>query len=91
MVALSVTFLVSTPLVQYGCVAVQPSGLHTEGTEPTDALNPKRLHQEAGIRMEPPPSPPSPMVIRPSATAAAVPPEEPPELYFVLKGLQVGP
>ena len=41
--------------------------------------------------MDPPPSEPSAIGTIPSATAAAEPPEDPPELYSVLKGLQVGP
>ena len=43
------------------------------------------------MRMEPPPSEPSAMGTRPSATAAALPPEDPPELYPGAKGVEVGP
>lgn len=91
MTALSVTVLVMAPLKQNGCVAVHASGRHTEGTVPTEPLKPKHWHHEEGILMEPPPSEPSEMGSMPSATAAAEPPEEPPELYSVLKGFHVGP
>ena len=40
-----------------------------------------RLHQHAGIRIEPPPSVPSARGGRPSATAAALPPEEAPVFF----------
>lgn len=44
-------------------------------------------HDEAGNRIEPPPSQPSAMGIIPAATALALPPEEPPEWYCILQGL----
>ena len=43
------------------------------------------------MRMEPPPSVPSATVRSPSATAAALPPLEPPGLRAVSNGLRVGP
>ena len=43
------------------------------------------------MRMEPPPSEPSPIMISPSATADALPPLDPPELYPGLNGVEVGP
>ena len=89
--ALSSTVFVIAPLKQYGWDAAQPSGLLTLGIVPTDALKPKQPHQDAGIRIDPPPSDPSPIRIMPSATAAALPPEEPPELYPGLNGVEVGP
>ena len=43
------------------------------------------------MRIEPPPSVPSANGSRPSATAAALPPDEPPLLRVVSNGLRVGP
>ena len=43
------------------------------------------------MRIEPPPSVPSASVSMPSATAAALPPDEPPVLRRVSNGLRVGP
>src|SRR5918911_4152341 len=48
-------------------------------------------HHEAGMRIEPPPSVPSASGTSPPATAAALPPEEPPVLRDVSKGLRLGP
>ena len=48
-------------------------------------------HHDAGMRIEPPPSVPSAKVSRPSATAAAQPPEDPPVLRLVSNGLRLGP
>ena len=87
----SFTDFVSPPFTQRGWVALQASGRRTEGMQPTPALNPKRLQKDAGILIEPPASPPSAMGTSPAATAAALPPLEPPELYSVLKGVEVGP
>src|SRR5205823_7421390 len=54
-------------------------------------LSPKRPQQEAGIRMDPPPSVACAMGTMPAATAAAEPPLEPPELCPGFQGLRVGP
>lgn len=43
------------------------------------------------MRIEPPPSVPSANGNRPSATAAAQPPDEPPVLRLVSNGLRLGP
>jgi hypothetical protein len=43
------------------------------------------------MRIEPPASVPSASGSRPSATAAALPPEEPPEFLARSNGLRVGP
>ncbi len=48
------------------------------GTSPCVGLNPTTPHQAAGIRIEPPESVPSPLSAWPAASAAAVPPLEPP-------------
>ena len=45
----------------------------------------------AGMRMEPPPSPPLAMGSRPPATAAAEPPDEPPGVRSGSHGLRVVP
>ena len=45
----------------------------------------------AGIRIEPPPSPPSDIVPAPEAIAAAAPPEEPPQVRLLSQGLVVAP
>ncbi len=52
---------------------------------PTSPLNP------AGIRMEPPPSPPLANVTSPPATAAALPPDEPPAVCDGRHGFPVTP
>jgi hypothetical protein len=43
------------------------------------------------MRIDPPPSVPSANGSSPSATAAALPPEEPPVFLAVAKGLRLGP
>ena len=52
------------------------------GVNPNDGLNPKTPHHAEGILIDPPASVPSAIVTNPSATAAALPPEEPPEFLF---------
>ena len=47
--------------------------------------------KEAGIRIDPPPSEPSATAHNPSATAAALPPEEPPAFLPGANGVLVGP
>ena len=51
----------------------------------------KDWHHADGMRIDPPPSVPSAIGSRPSATAAADPPEEPPVLRVVSKGFLVAP
>ena len=48
---------------------------------PTRPLNP------AGIRIDPPPSPPDAIATRPPATAAELPPDEPPAVFPCFQGL----
>ena len=43
------------------------------------------------MRIEPPPSVPSASGSSPSATAPALPPDEPPVFFATLKGLRDGP
>src|SRR5437762_4830926 len=47
-------------------------------------------HQDAGIRMEPPWSPPIAMSTSPAATSAPLPLDEPPAAYPRLSGLCTG-
>ena len=58
-------------------------------TRPRCGLRPKRPQKAAGIRIEPPPSPPIPIGTMPDATAAAVPPLDPPGVKAVRHGLRV--
>src|ERR671912_106868 len=57
---------------------------------PKEVLYPYTPHQAAGMRIDPPPSVPSASGSSPSATAAALPPEEPPVFLAVSKGLRLG-
>src|SRR6266516_2868196 len=54
-------------------------------------LRPNKPQQDAGMRIEPPPSVPCAMGSMPDATAAAAPPLEPPALNSRFHGLRVGP
>src|SRR5438309_3346532 len=58
---------------------------------PRLGFNPTSPQHEAGIRIEPPPSLPCPRATIPEATAAAVPPDEPPAVRERSHGLRVGP
>src|SRR6476661_505754 len=82
------TVLVSGPAVpsahhRCGCGAVV--------TRPRWGLRPKSPQQALGMRIEPPPSPPIPTGTIPLATAAAVPPLEPPGVRVRSQGLRVRP
>src|SRR5256885_6434920 len=57
---------------------------------PRDGFRPTTPQHDAGIRMEPPPSPPWLRAHRPAATAAAAPPLEPPAVRVVSTGLRAG-
>src|SRR5207237_4833498 len=61
------------------------------GFRPRVGLSPKTPQHEAGMRIDPPPSPPCAMGTIPDATAAAEPPLDPPGVYAVFQGLRVGP
>src|SRR5207342_630950 len=63
----------------------------TVGTRPTVGFNPKAPQNDAGILIEPAPSPPCAMRTTPAATAAADPPEEPPAVSPCRHGLCPGP
>src|SRR3954468_12167095 len=60
-------------------------------TRPRDGLSPKRPQQDAGMRIEPPPSEPCASGSTPAATAAAAPPDEPPGVRDVSHGLRHAP
>ena len=90
-IATSATLRTSTPSKRNGLPPGNPLGRPTSGTRPNDALKPKRPQQEAGMRIEPPPSEACATASIPSATAAAAPPDEPPLLRVVSNGLRVGP
>src|SRR5579862_7211833 len=60
-------------------------------TRPRDGLRPKRPQQEAGIRIEPPPSLPCATGQSPAAVAAAAPPLEPPGVRAVSHGFRQTP
>src|SRR5262249_58270616 len=71
-----------------------PSAPDTEGageTRPRDGLIPNRPQQEAGIRIEPPPSLPWASGASPAATAAAAPPLQPPGVRDASHGLRQSP
>ena len=60
-------------------------------TRPRWGLSPNSPHQAAGIRIEPAPSEPSAAPTSPAATAAPLPPEEPPGVRCRSHGLRVAP
>src|SRR3989442_1646808 len=55
------------------------------------ALIPKRPEHDDGIRIDPPPSLPCAMGLRPAASPAAAPPLEPPGVRSGSHGFLVGP
>src|SRR5207245_9910596 len=57
---------------------------------PRDGFSPTMPQQDAGIRIEPPPSPPCPSAQRLAATAAAAPPLEPPAVRLLSMGFRAG-
>src|ERR1044072_4416751 len=61
------------------------------GTRPAVGLKPTSEQKLAGSRMLPPKSLPVPSHIWPAASAAAVPPEEPPGVKRVFHGFRVTP
>ena len=58
---------------------------------PRDGFRPTTPQALAGIRIEPPESPPCATGTKPAATAAAAPPLEPPAVRRRSQGLRVGP
>src|SRR5687767_13870299 len=61
------------------------------GVRPRVGLSPKSPQHEAGIRIDPPPSPPPAHGTIPLATAAADPPDDPPGVRVMSHGLRAGP
>src|SRR5687768_12931353 len=61
------------------------------GVRPRVGLSPNRPQHDAGMRMDPPPSPPPAHGTIPLATAAADPPEDPPVVREVSHGFRAGP
>ena len=60
-------------------------------TRPRCGLSPKRPQDEAGMRIEPAPSEAKAIGTRPAATAAALPPLEPPGVRCGFQGFLVTP
>src|SRR5687768_7583804 len=58
---------------------------------PKLGLSPTLPQNAAGMRTDPAPSVPMPSGARPAATAAAVPPDEPPDVFDGSHGLRVIP
>ncbi len=61
------------------------------GMRPAVPFMPTRPQKPAGMRIDPPPSPPEAMGSRPPATAAADPPDDPPAVRPSCHGLWVTP
>ena len=61
------------------------------GTRPNEGFNPNTPLNDAGMRMDPPPSVPIVSGPRPAATAAAPPPDDPPGVFVGPHGLRVMP
>src|SRR5580658_5706467 len=86
MAAASATVRVRAPWVDMPC---QPGTV--AATRPRLGLRPTRPQQEAGIRMEPPPSLAWAAGNMPAATADPAPPLEPPGVCAGSHGLRVTP
>src|SRR5712691_7103817 len=69
----------------------QPLWRGHEGIRPKCGLIPYTPQQEAGTRIEPPPSLPTASGPIPAATWAAAPPDEPPGVHSRFHGLRVVP
>ena len=61
------------------------------GTRPSEGFIPESPQAADGMRIEPPPSEPVASGTIPAASAAAVPPEEPPGVWSRFHGLRVTP
>src|SRR5258708_29489330 len=69
----------------------QPSPWGAKDTRPRDGFMPKSPQQDAGVRIEPPPSLAWAAGTIPAATAAAAPPEDPPGVRDRSQGLRQTP
>ena len=70
---------------------VQPSARRSVGTVPGETRKPTMPQKAAGVRSEPPVSEPVQIGSIDAASATAEPPDEPPQMRAVSKGLRVGP
>ena len=86
--AVSRTDRVSPPIVT---VSAPTSNCGPRGIRPYVVLRPTSPQNPAGMRIDPPPSPPVASVTMPPATAAADPPDEPPGVRPCCHGLCVTP
>ena len=86
--AVSATRRVNTPLTDSPCQARERGA---SDTRPRWGLSPNRPHHADGMRIEPAPSEPRAAPTRPAATAAALPPLEPPGARWRSHGLRVTP
>src|SRR4051794_7535110 len=87
--AVSRTLRVRTPSVARPMAPSVHCG--AQDTRPRVGLRPTRPQQDAGMRIDPPPSLPCASDTMPEATAAPLPPEEPPGVWPVSYGLRHGP
>src|SRR5690606_19837469 len=84
--ALSATVRVTTPEVDAATIFCARLGMRLRlGLSPTSPL------QDAGMRIDPPPSDACAIGAMPAATAAPAPPEDPPGVCTVFHGLRVLP
>src|SRR6476469_8073401 len=83
--AASPTVVASTP---FSTIPDQESTPTSAGTVYRPGLIPKTPQQAAGMRTDPSPSSPCATGTNPAATAAAEPPEEPPELRAGFHGFR---
>src|SRR3979409_2758363 len=86
--AASATVRAMTPLVASPAQSSPSSG--PLEIRPRDGFNPTTPQHDAGMRMEPPPSPPWLSAHKPAATAAAAPPLDPPAVRALSTGLRDG-
>src|SRR5256885_15422301 len=86
--AASATVRAITPLVDKPAQSSPSSG--PLEIRPRDGFNPTTPQHEAGIRIEPPPSPPWARPQSPAATAAAAPPLDPPAVRLLSRGVRAG-
>jgi len=73
------------------CATLPKGDSGQAGTRPKEGFSPNNPVKPQGMRMEPPPSVPMVSGPMPEATAAALPPEEPPGVFFGFQGFLVMP
>src|SRR4051794_12640889 len=80
------------PMIPFEDRSAQSGGREPPaGTRPSEGLNPASPHTADGMRIDPPPSDPVASGTMPAATAAALPPDEPPADLDGSHGLRVDP